>query len=419
MTQFLVCLLFLLSLKKHFIIDENFFADLFEISKSLVTYKMSLAYNTNDGKDFVTIVYTQDSVIVEPAPSFRKYIQEIDSTASYSGKHVNKEKSTLQCKSCDYKTYHKHALDRHVQAVHDKLKFYQCSRCDYKTSHSSALKRHESKVHERNSQVMYVCEACDYQTIHKSALKRHIANRHQKDTQTVHECSICDYRTTYEFALQRHCSTVHLKEGLYECSLCEYSTVHKHALDRHVRMVHEKPAHLACEHCDFKTAHKSALRMHYATAHEFKDTYKCDKCGYETLYKTALNRHQTTVMCSHEEKATSGTLDSHNNIVTTQVITSVSEFEFNSSDHRDDVCSSKDSPSVVFASCSTGPEAKLDTGQVLPVSNFVPITMIERNGVLQPVNTIQVSGLAGTRADAMEFHNFGELVQVVREEAST
>ena len=375
---------------------------------------MSLACNTSPEEDLVTIVYTPGTVtpgqvIVEPSQSFRKYIQEIDSTALYSGKHLNKVKASLQCKACDYKTYHKHALDRHVQAVHDKLKFYQCSRCDYKTGHSSALKRHESKVHEKNSQITYICEVCDYQTIHKSALKRHVANRHQKDTQIVHECSLCDYRTTYEFALQRHCSTVHLKEGLHECTLCDYNTVHKHALDRHIKMVHEKPAHLSCEHCDFKSAHKSALRMHYATAHEFKDTYKCNKCGYETLYKTALNRHQATVMCGQEEKPS----DTTSFVSSTQTnVVRCDDLEFTTVDHIEEqavkhriIYSSKETPSVIFTSSAAIPETKMDPSQVIPVSlhNLAPITMVE------PVNV----------ADGIEFHNIGELVQVVRGETTS
>ena len=278
---------------------------------------MSLAYEPGSGQDLTSLVYTATGLAQEEAlatsntyviaeqqqpVSIRRYIQEINTGPAPLQTNLKPGRVTLSCKSCDYKTFHKHALDRHVQAVHDKVKFYQCSRCEYRTGHSSALKRHESKVHEKNSQISYICEICDYQTVHKSALKRHVANRHEKDTQIAHACSICDYKTTYEFALQRHYTTVHLKEGVFECGQCEYNTVHKHALDRHVKMVHEKPAHLSCVHCDYKSAHKSALRLHYATVHESKDTYKCDKCGYETLYKTALNRHQSTVMCGQGDR---------------------------------------------------------------------------------------------------------------------
>ena len=182
------------------------------------------------------------------------------------------------------------------------MKLYECDRCDYKTGHGSALKRHIGKLHEKGSQLIFACDICDYHTVHKSALKRHVANRHQTASQVRHQCSVCEYSTTYEFALERHVSTVHLKEGTFECNMCEYNTVHKHALDRHIKMVHRKPAHLACEACDYKTAHKSALKMHFATAHEQKETFKCVKCGYETLYKTALHRHMTTVQCGQGEK---------------------------------------------------------------------------------------------------------------------
>jgi len=230
----------------------------------------------------------------------------------------------LSCSQCDYKSFHRSALERHIQAVHDKCKVYECEKCDYKTGHASALKRHQNKIHDKSSQTVFACDECDYTTVHKSALKRHTANRHEKDCQTYHKCSACEYKTTYEFALERHISSVHLKEGSLKCSHCEYVTFHKHALDRHVKTVHEKTPNLSCELCPFKTAQKSALRMHFATVHEDKECFKCTKCGYTTLYKTALQRHQSTVDCGSSGRLLNLSLDrstcSDKEIVTEQTI---------------------------------------------------------------------------------------------------
>jgi len=391
-----------------------------------------MSLSCDSGHDLVTenvttVVYSQSAInpeqiiassshTLEDSPAgIRKYIQDINSevaNASICPTIIVKERLPLTCKSCDYKTFHKHALDRHIQSVHVKVKFYQCQRCEYKTSHSSALKRHESKVHDKNLQDRFYCEYvnCEYVTVHKSALKRHIANRHQKESQIMHECSICDYRTAYEFALQRHCSTVHLKEGIYECSLCEYNTVHKHALDRHVKMVHEKPATLKCEHCDYKSAHRSALRLHYATVHESKETYRCEKCGYETLYKTALNRHQSTVMCGQGEKAASGNYQpSHVTHVLMETVTDsgVKNFSLETAEvvKHQIVYDDKDPTMVMFA------PAKVESSSVIPVnlSNIVPV-MHTVSSVPAPVPV--------TRADGLEFVQFvghvGELVPLNR-----
>ena len=364
----------------------------------------------------------------------------------------SKERLVLTCARCDYKSFHKHALDRHVQAVHDKVKLYQCARCDYKTGHASALKRHESKVHEKNQQMIFACEACDYHTVHKSALKRHTANRHEKESQTVHQCSVCEYKTTYEFALERHISTVHLKEGAFECSLCEYNTVHKHALDRHTKMVHEKPPHLSCDICDYKSAHKSALRMHYATVHECKATFKCDKCNYETLYKTALHRHQTTVMCSQGEKvggAASLNRQSQNNLhrrLVEQQQQAVPDSHYSPLEPGTEVCVEQvvpantetlgvdqqivilQQPAGVLGKTRTDLGSlsnetftiqKLDTTgqQMIPVNlgTIGTITMIERGGVLHPVSTIQLAGAEQGESAAASYYTLaGDLVQLVR-----
>ena len=56
---------------------------------------------------------------------------------------------------------------------------------------------------------------------------------------------------------------------------------------------------------------------------------------------------------------------------------------------------------------------------MLPVgyNSLVPITMIERNGVLHPVNTIQLPQLQSR--EGLEYHSIGDLVQVVRSDVSS
>ena len=166
----------------------------------------------------VKFQYNGDEAILPDHPdssqTFRKFIQEIsvgDPLANVTVEALKPERVLLCCTKCDYRSFHKHALDRHTQAVHEKVKFYQCLRCDYKTGHSSALKRHESKVHEKSLQAQFSCEACDYHTVHKSALKRHIANVHQKDSQTNHQCSICDTKFAHKEKFMREKGLINVK----------------------------------------------------------------------------------------------------------------------------------------------------------------------------------------------------------------
>ena len=136
---------------------------------------------TQNNMDMVHIP-SSTQIISEHPVNITKYLQDMNTQTDNTNCEQStliKERTPLSCKACDYKTFYKHAYDRHMKTVHDKLKFYQCLKCDYKTSHNSALKRHESKVHDKSSQDLYCCPDCDYTTVHKSALKRHIANRHQ------------------------------------------------------------------------------------------------------------------------------------------------------------------------------------------------------------------------------------------------
>ena len=170
----------------------------------------------------------------------------------------------------------------------------------------------------------------------------------------------------------------------------------------------EKPAHLLCDICDFKSAHKSALRLHYATVHECKDTYKCEKCGYETLYKTALVRHQTTVTCGPGEK------------VMQQLRQPDQCMELAQSQEHQIVYVDKEQSQVIINSPTIPDSAKLEgnlSGIPVGYNNLVPITMIERNGVLHPVNTIQLPQL-GSR-EGLEYHSIGDIVQVVRSDVTS
>ena len=56
-------------------------------------------------------------------------------------------KSRFACELCDYKTFLAANLNRHVKAVHLRIKAYSCHLCDHKASTSQTLRIHMNNKH--------------------------------------------------------------------------------------------------------------------------------------------------------------------------------------------------------------------------------------------------------------------------------
>ena len=52
------------------------------------------------------------------------------------------EKGQFKCEICDYSSYLKRNVKRHVESVHEKKKPFQCEICKQQFSQNSELKRH-------------------------------------------------------------------------------------------------------------------------------------------------------------------------------------------------------------------------------------------------------------------------------------
>ena len=59
---------------------------------------------------------------------------------------------------CNYKATSNGNLKRHIESVHEKVK-YSCDQCDYKATTQGLLKRHIVSVHMN---VDYPCNQCEY-----------------------------------------------------------------------------------------------------------------------------------------------------------------------------------------------------------------------------------------------------------------
>ena len=74
---------------------------------------------------------------------------------------------------------------------------YDCDQCAYQTTRKDAIAQHKYTDHGEKS---LECKVCDYKSFNKKTLKRHIQQHREKSL----ECTNCPYKTAVKKSLKGH-----------------------------------------------------------------------------------------------------------------------------------------------------------------------------------------------------------------------
>ncbi|XP_047737520.1 zinc finger protein 723-like [Hyalella azteca] len=208
----------------------------------------------------------------------------ISSTTSHVRR--NKEK-TLKCHVCGAAFCSKYDLDRHINAVHLKLRPYKCSKCDYASSQVSHLRTHLNTVHAKLKP--FKCDECDSYFSQKGDLKTHISRVHLKDR--PHSCPHCSYSLWSKAGLATHVASVHLKLKPHKCQTCKRGFYQKNKLEQHMKSVHMNLRDHKCSQCDYAAGSRGVLKRHVDAVHLKIKKHKCGVCEYIATSKSKLISH--------------------------------------------------------------------------------------------------------------------------------
>ena len=82
-----------------------------------------------------------------------------------SDRSVHENERRFKCELCDFTSFAKSAMKRHISAIHEKFKPFSCESCDFRTSYKESLDLHlvtELAVLERFSNLLlYFTAALD------------------------------------------------------------------------------------------------------------------------------------------------------------------------------------------------------------------------------------------------------------------
>ena len=165
--------------------------DIRELSKGIIEEGDSAEVNKDDTNIKTEEFPIQADNVVEPSHL------DIDEAPDVQQKTHNNAVNKHECQQCDKAYTRSCLLTRHIQSVHDGVR-YACNQCDYQAAYQGDLTKHIQSKHEG---VKYDCNKCDYQGTSQSSLTVHIRFKHEG---VKFACDQCDHQFTTPSNLTKH-----------------------------------------------------------------------------------------------------------------------------------------------------------------------------------------------------------------------
>ena len=86
------------------------------------------------------------------------------------------------CNRCDFKTFVKSHLKRHIEAKHTGIR-YDCDECDFQTAYSKDVRRHKMSIHHKGIKP-FNCPECEYKSATQEYLSSHMKSHIRQACET-------------------------------------------------------------------------------------------------------------------------------------------------------------------------------------------------------------------------------------------
>ena len=146
------------------------------------------------------------------------------------------------CNDCGASFIRKQVLQRHIDAIHLKLKPYVCDQCKKSFAQKGCLKTHIIGVHQEIETLK--CKYCNRKCSTKYVLASHVKKVHLKlkpPKKVV--CTECDAHFEHKQHLEHHMNKVHLNVKPYECSFCKETFFINGHLKIHIKRLRHLISH--------------------------------------------------------------------------------------------------------------------------------------------------------------------------------
>jgi len=162
-------------------------------------------------------------------------------------------------------------LKRHVERKHLNVKSKQCPHCDLKFYETRDLNRHVDAIHLRMRTICPV-QGCGKPVVRLDQHMKIVHSDKPKDVEntTNHVCKQCGTRFGRIYDLSRHQDSVHKGQKNFSCDKCDKRFFDKRDLKRHHDAVHlhiKQSKVYSCSICSAKFRLKKMLDAHRLSSH--------------------------------------------------------------------------------------------------------------------------------------------------------
>lgn len=224
--------------------------------------------------------------------------------------HTNDE---LKCKKCKHKSQTARGLDNHLMIHENPdLLFHMCHICGKKNYQKACeLRRHIKLAHGDKSkrQINFYCDHCDFKTFSKMNMKRHLNTIHLKIK--AFGCQLCpDKKYTSKITLEQHMISKHGQETDFVCQCCRRKFPTMSFLRSHLKStcsgtpgavrergdpneyrepLYDELDRYRCKLCGLIFEGKGKIAQHYAQRH--KHSNSCSLCSATFNSYSNLKKH--------------------------------------------------------------------------------------------------------------------------------
>ena len=185
------------------------------------------------------------------------------------GSAKKKSPQKFQCNDCGASFALKRHLQRHINAVHLKLKPYVCDQCKKSFSRKDDLNMHIKSVHLKIRP--HKCQDCSRNFLKKMTLASHVERVHLKPNPLKRFiCNKCETAFHTKRNLKNHMDKIHLKTKSiknFKCNECDAPFEHKQHLELHINKIHLNVKPYECNFCQKAFFIKAQLKTHLKRFH--------------------------------------------------------------------------------------------------------------------------------------------------------
>ncbi|XP_035712990.1 zinc finger and BTB domain-containing protein 17-like [Folsomia candida] len=137
----------------------------------------------------------------------------VDMSDLSSHEETHREKSVrnrIKCHLCPITFLTRTGKRLYVQNYHEDQSKYPCPICDKRLKTANNLKFHVEAKHTTDKELRYACDQCEYKSWKKFSLRKHVKRRHVEGRGTT--CYFCGRNYSAFTDLVRHCSFRHTLE---------------------------------------------------------------------------------------------------------------------------------------------------------------------------------------------------------------